>query len=97
MLKIHKQRKAEQDLLNIWLYTFENWGVNQADSYLDQIEGAIKSIAVHPNLGINVDKIRKTYKKYHVKQHIVFFKVTKTKIQVVRVLNNAMDYLHHLE
>ena len=28
---------AEEDLRAIWVYTFETWGADQADKYLDQI------------------------------------------------------------
>ncbi len=97
MLKIYKQQKAEQDLIDIWLYTFKNWGVNQADTYLDQLNIAFRTTAEHPDVGVNIDAIRRNYKKYQIKQHIIFYTVEKAKIQIVRVLGNDMDYLHHLK
>ena len=36
MLKVHKQTKAEQDLIDIWLYTFYEWDEKQADKYLSR-------------------------------------------------------------
>ena len=35
MPRVIKQAQAEQDLLNIWLFTFNEWGEQQADDYLD--------------------------------------------------------------
>jgi toxin ParE1/3/4 len=96
MLKIHKHHQAEQDLLNIWLYTFENWGVNQADKHLDQIDNALKNIASNPYIGVNIDKIREGYKKYQINEHILFYTVTESTINVIRILGNDMDYLNHL-
>jgi len=96
MLKIHKQHKAEQDLLNIWLYTFENWGIIQADKYLDQIEESLNTIALNPDIGVNIDTIRQGYKKYQINEHIIFYTIKNSTIHVVRVLGNDMDYLHHL-
>lgn len=97
ILKIYKQQKAEQDLIAIWLYTFENFGITQADKYLDQIGTALQHIAQNPEIGVNSDSIRLGYRKYHVKEHTIFYKIEKPMIQVIRVLGNDMDYLHHLE
>ena len=33
--QIRKSALAERDLLDIWQYTFETWGADQADEYLD--------------------------------------------------------------
>ena len=41
--KISKQ--AEIDLENIWLYTFEEWSIEQADYYFDLIMDEIEYIA----------------------------------------------------
>jgi len=96
MLQIYKQNKAKQDLISIWLYSFENFGLNQADIYLDEIATALNNIASNPEIGVNCDAIRKGYKKYQINEHIVFYKVKNPTIQIVRVLGNDMDYLHHL-
>ncbi len=38
MRKVYVQALAEVDLLNIWQYTFEEWGEAQADKYLDELD-----------------------------------------------------------
>ncbi len=96
MLQVYKQNKAKQDLISIWLYSFENFGINQADKYLDEIARALNNIASNPEIGVNCDAIRKGYKKYQINEHIVFYKIINSTIQVVRVLGNDMDYLQHL-
>ncbi len=37
MARLITQSQAEQDLLEIWLYTFNEWGAPQADTYLDEL------------------------------------------------------------
>jgi plasmid stabilization system protein ParE len=37
--------RAERDLEDIWLYAFENWSVEQADRYQNQIMAAIETLA----------------------------------------------------
>lgn len=44
--KISKQ--AEIDLENIWLYTFEEWSIDQADYYFDLIMDEIEYISKNP-------------------------------------------------
>lgn len=38
MPRIVKQALADQDLVDIWLYTFSEWGEKQADKYLDDMD-----------------------------------------------------------
>jgi len=45
---IYKQTQAKQDLIDIWLYTFEQWGEAQADTYLDDLEAALLLLAEQP-------------------------------------------------
>jgi len=90
MLKIHKQHFAEQDLIQIWLYSFENWGFMQADNYLDKIGNALELIANNPEIGVNINRIRNGYNKYQINQHIIFYRFNKTKLSIIRVLGNDM-------
>ena len=92
MLKIHKQAKAEDDLIDIWLYTFEEWGVNQADHYLDILNAALNDIATNPDIGTACDYIKKDYRKLHARKHYIFYRYTKKTIHVIRVLGDEMDY-----
>ena len=48
MYKIHQQVKARKDLKNIWLYTYENFGVDQADKYFDELESGMETIRDNP-------------------------------------------------
>jgi toxin ParE1/3/4 len=45
MPRVTTQVQAEQDLLDIWMYTFNEWGEQQADDYLDELDTAIQLLA----------------------------------------------------
>jgi toxin ParE1/3/4 len=96
MYRIHKQQQAEQDLIEIWMYSCGNWGTRQADNYLDQLDQAFQIIASKPEIGIKIDYIRSGYLKYLVKEHIIFYTIQKSTIHIMRVLGNEMDYIQHL-
>ncbi len=95
VLKIHKQALAEQDIIDIWLYSFANWGRAQADKYHDQLDSAFSLIAENPSIGVVCDMVREGYRKYHVNRHLVMYRFSKTTLQIVRVLGEEMDYKAH--
>ena len=43
------RKEAEKDLENIWLYTFENWSIEQAEKYLNLIFDEIDYLCLKPN------------------------------------------------
>ena len=89
--------KALEDINNIWIYTAENWSVEQADRYYNLIIDEIEYIVENLNMAIEVGKIRKSYKYSKVKSHLIFFKKEKTnEIEVVRVLHEGMDIANRL-
>ena len=92
MLKIHKQVLAEQDIIDIWLYSFENWGRAQADNYLDELDNTFSLIAKNPSIGVVCDSVREGYRKYHVNRNLVMYRLSKSTVHIIRVLGEEMDY-----
>lgn len=96
MLNIEKQALAEKDLIDIWLYSFENWGVAQADKYHDHLTEAFSAIALNPSIGTNCDDVREGYRKYRSNRHFIFYKISNDTIHIIRVLGEEMNYDKHL-
>ncbi len=96
MRKIHTQALAKQDLQAIWLYSFKNWGEKQADKYFDELNEAFCLIAENPEIGFTCDYIREGYRQFHINCHFIFYRITPTKIHVVRVLHDSMNFKTHL-
>jgi toxin ParE1/3/4 len=89
--------KALDDINNIWIYTAENWSIEQADRYYNLIFDEIEYIADNFEMARDFGAIRKNYKSSKVKSHLVFFKKTKSnEIEVVRILHEKMDVGNHL-
>ncbi len=86
---------AVSDLENIWLYTFEQWSREQADRYYRDLLEAIEALARGARTGRLVD-IREGYLKYAVGQHFVFYRLSTTTLDVVRILHRRMDVDRHL-
>lgn len=84
--------KANIDIEKIWLYTYENWSLEQADRYYNLILDEIEFIAENFESGKPVDYIKKGYRTSLVKSHIIFYKKSKSNIvEIIRVLPQKMD------
>ncbi len=91
MLKLNITPKAESDLTGIWLYTCEEWGVEQADKYLDQLEAGMKQLLNHPLLGADYVHVFPGYRRLQIEHHAVFYQALELEVLVVRVLHKEMD------
>jgi toxin ParE1/3/4 len=89
--------KALEDINYIWIYTAENWSVEQANRYYNLIYDEIEYIVKDFEMAHDFGKIRKSYKYSKVKSHLIFFKKDKmNEIEVVRVLHERMDIENRL-
>lgn len=91
MLNLSIMPKAESDLTRIWLYTCAEWGAEQADKYLDQLEVGMKQLLSHPLLGADYAHVLTGYRRLQVEHHAVFYQVLEPEVLVVRVLHEDMD------
>lgn len=87
---------AEADLEEIWLYTFRQWSLEQADDYHRGIIRAIEGLASRRNVW-QKSTIRNGYWKYPVGKHVVFFRNPDGFLDVIRILHEKMDMNQHLE
>jgi toxin ParE1/3/4 len=88
---------AQADLEQIWDYTHDRWGVDQAEEYLRELQRAIERAATNPGIGRACDEIRPGYRKLVTGSHTLFYRVTAGGvIDVVRVLHQRMDIDRHL-
>jgi toxin ParE1/3/4 len=90
--------RALEDLNNIWIYTAENWSVDQANRnynlILDEIEYDSENFDETKDFGT----VRKNYKYSKVKSHLVFYKKTEnSEIEVVRILHERMEIKNRIK
>lgn len=83
--------EAENDLVDIWVYTCKEWGVDQADHYLDQLERGMNQLIEHPELGVDCSHVLPGYRRLQQERHLFFYKLENSKVLIVRVLHEDMD------
>lgn len=97
MANINRQPLAEQDLIDIWLYTWSTWGETQADSYLEGMEKAFILLAEQPHLGRERKEFTPVVRSHRHAQHLIIYQIIENGINLVRVLHKSMDVNRLLE
>jgi toxin ParE1/3/4 len=88
--------RAKTDLDEIWDYTADRWGLDQAATYTRDIWQRIQAVAERPTFGQGCSDVRAGYFKISCGSHVLFYRLTADGIDVVRILHERMDYDRHL-
>jgi toxin ParE1/3/4 len=88
--------RAQTDLEDIWDYTADRWGLEQAETYTRQLWKHITAMVGKPSLGKECSEVRRGYWKYASGAHVLFYRVTPDGVDIVRILHERMDYERHI-
>jgi toxin ParE1/3/4 len=77
--------RAKRDLQKIWLYTRQNWGLEQANNDLDALTAAFEALAESPKSAAACEHIRTGYRYRSVERHVVYFRITPYGIAIIRI------------
>ena len=90
-------RAAQMRLAEIWDYTLEQWGEEQADLYLRELGASIRKIASRRRVWRSV-RGRRLLNVYFVRSghHFIFFRELEGRIAVFSILHENMDMLRRL-
>lgn len=84
-------RAAEADLANIWDYTVEAWGFDQAHVYTLNVKAACQGLCSGERPSQSAVHIRAGYRKALVGRHTLYFEIQGNRIVIVRILHQSMD------
>lgn len=87
---------AEDDLEMIWTYTVQQWGVEQADRYINALTTIFSELAQSPKTAPACDHIRSGYRRRSVERHMIYFRITTYGIAIIRILHERMDAVRHI-
>lgn len=85
---------AEADIGEIWDYTADIWGPDQADSYTDAIRDACHALARGEKRGR--PSVLPGFQKYLCGSHVVYFLDYPDHLGVIRILHQRQDAQLHL-
>lgn len=87
---------ARHDLITIWDYTQEHWGLDQAEKYTESIITTCTSLFDPVTVTKEADDIRVGYRKVLCGKYCIFFILDDDVIKVVRILYQSMDSDFHV-
>lgn len=89
---------ARADLEQIWDYSCDLWGDDQAEKYVREIQRAIERVVNNPRIARACDEVRRGYPKHAVGTHTLYYRIASVdRIDVVRILHQRMDTDRHLD
>lgn len=87
---------ARKDLERIWLYSFEKWSRQQADTYYQNLTACFVRIAEGTTRGKSLSRIKQGYFYCPCGSHFVIYSNDCGVMQIVRILHKRMNILKHL-
>lgn len=82
---------AENDLHSIWQYGADEWSAAAADECLGDIETTCRMLAEVPELGRTRDELMPGIRSISVDPHLIFYRISKQAIEILRVLHQRED------
>ena len=89
-------RKAAADVGSIHEYTIVNFGLAQAQNYLNGLHERFGNLAEQPMLGRRAAGLQPKLRRYEYRSHVVFYLPDDGGVTIVRVLHESMDATRHL-
>ena len=86
---------ARADLEEIWVFTFEEWGLEQADKYLNSLFSRFEWLSRNPYTGKDRDDIKNGYYCFPEGMHLVFYTMTEDGIDIIGIPHQNMDVINH--
>ncbi|MCR8550651.1 type II toxin-antitoxin system RelE/ParE family toxin [Salipiger sp. P9] len=94
--RIDVSQEAERDLIGIYLFGLERFGVAQAERYAGILRQKIELVAEHPDFGADVGFVRAGARRYVAVSHVIYYRPIPGGIRVLRILHGHMDPGRHL-
>lgn len=85
---------AENDISDIWDYSADRWGADQANSYTDEIRDACYGIARRAKQGSS--SVLPDFQKYLCGSHVIYFFADEDYLNIIRILHQRQDVERHL-
>lgn len=83
-------RQADQNLVDIYLFTLEQFGFAQAEKYTESMKQCIEMLAESPRMGRAADTIRPGVRRHEHESHVIFYREADDGILVLAVIHRRV-------
>ncbi|MCR9182932.1 MAG: type II toxin-antitoxin system RelE/ParE family toxin [Flavobacteriaceae bacterium] len=84
-------QKTEEDIEDIYNYGIYRFGKDQALDYLISLQSYLHILVKNPEVGKQRDEIKKGLYSFPYASHIIFYRIFKNHIRIVRILHGSRD------
>lgn len=91
------RQQALDDLESIWLYSYQEWGAEQADHYIQSLLSRFTWLSENPQLGKQRAEIKPGYYCFPEGMHLIFYKLTRDGIDIIGIPHQSMDFIAYFE
>jgi toxin ParE1/3/4 len=82
---------SRQDLSDILLYTAQQWGRAQRDTYRTLIRNTLRTLAQTPELGRSRDELSAGLRSHAVGSHVIFYWTNDREIVIAHIFHSRRD------
>ena len=97
MRKVLLSKAADADLEDIFDYTLEQFGLDQAISYVSGFDDVFETISENPEIGRDRKEIIEELRSLAKDRHIIFYRILSNHIRIVRILHGSRDFPKFLD
>ena len=91
MAELILSRLADQDLGDIYIYSFQQFGAQQAECYTRDIHNRFDLLADFPRMGLPARVGEISCLKFPTGSHVIYYKRTERGIFIARILHATQD------
>lgn len=88
---------AQADLKDIYQYGLRQWGQAQSEAYLEILKVKLWSLTEQPLMGTERPELLAGMRSLPIESHILFYRVTTTNVEIIRVLHGRQDPVRHMK
>ncbi|MBR9910117.1 MAG: type II toxin-antitoxin system RelE/ParE family toxin [Gammaproteobacteria bacterium] len=83
--------EADRDIEDIFDYTAEEFGLDQAVAYVNAFDDVFVELLDNTELGRRRPEIREGLRSIAKESHIIFYRILKDRIRIIRILHGSRD------
>lgn len=95
-MRVEFARRAAADLDDIYDYTCEHWGIEQAERYLTAIRAAVQRLGSEAEMPLATANPALGRHRVRAGSHIIHYRRDDDSIVIDRILHERMDAKRHL-
>ena len=96
-MNYHLSPDAAQDLEDLYFYSIQQFGPNQAESYHQKLEEHFITLSENPKMGRDYSFIKQNARRSHCGSHAVYYRLVgvNSQVLILRVLHQSQDPARH--